>query len=232
MKNSKSKRNQNIMNKVSPQPKTEVMEEASKDKVEMKNFKQKPNFKPGETNSASIDAVDSSDVEASDSESFSDNSEFDLLTSEAGGEIEPVQPKKKKKSSAKPGSTEFAATLAHLISQPSGSSAQVPVLSKSKGVIAKIEEAKLEYKARKILAAERKKTREKDHVKVNSKTLEYEKKLRSIATRGVVMIFNAMQAQQRATDLDELTSAHKPEVPKMSKATFLSMLKAGSVPTK
>lgn len=58
------------------------------------------------------------------------------------------------------------------------------MLSKSRDVAAKIEEARLDYKARKIVTSEKKKILEKDHVKYSPLTLDYEKKLRSIATRG------------------------------------------------
>lgn len=57
-------------------------------------------------------------------------------------------------------------------------------MARSKGTERKIEEEKLEYKARKVLAAEKKALKEKGHVIPDYTTFEYEKRLRKVATRG------------------------------------------------
>jgi hypothetical protein len=61
---------------------------------------------------------------------------------------------------------------------------QQPILARSKGAERKIEDEKLEYKARKVLAAEKKALASKDRVVPDYTTMEYEKKLRKVATRG------------------------------------------------
>lgn len=61
-------------------------------------------------------------------------------------------------------------------------------MARSKGTERKIEEEKLEYKARKVLAAEKKALKEKGHVIPDYTTFEYEKRLRKVATRGGMCI--------------------------------------------
>lgn len=61
---------------------------------------------------------------------------------------------------------------------------QQPILARSKGAERKIEDEKLEYKARKVLAAEKKALASKDRVVPDYTTMDYEKKLRKVATRG------------------------------------------------
>ncbi|KAJ9061348.1 pre-60S ribosomal particles component [Entomophthora muscae] len=193
--------------------------------------KGKINLKAGNYNKNPVGktTTDHNETESSSEESESDFSSEEEEEEEGNNETEERQPKKKKKS-VKHGSDQFAATLAHLISQEPGSlGSQAPVLSKARDAATKIEEGRLDYKARKIVAAEKKKILEKDRIKCSPLTLDYEKKLRSIATRGVIMIFNAMQTQHRVADLDTLARpSEKAEVAKMSKASFLSMLKSGS----
>jgi hypothetical protein len=60
----------------------------------------------------------------------------------------------------------------------------IPVLSRSKGIEREIDEAKLEYKARKAINMEKKKLASKDRVKADLITIDYERKLRKLATRG------------------------------------------------
>ncbi|RUS20655.1 Rrp15p-domain-containing protein [Endogone sp. FLAS-F59071] len=81
-----------------------------------------------------------------------------------------------------------------------------PILVRSKGVERKIEEEKLEYKARKELTAEKRRLAAKDRVVPDGSTIEYEKKLRKVATRGVVKLFNAIRTQQKITE-EAITTA-------------------------
>lgn len=196
--------------------------QSSKGKFSMKaqTSKQKPQIQK-DSDASSINS-DSSDEIDSDASSDYDNE---------GNQIK-THPKKKKKGTHHD-KNDFAATLAQIISQEPGST-QKPVLSKARNAAAKIDEEKLEYKAKKALAAEKKLFDNKDRKKVDPSTMDYEKKLRSIATRGVIMVFNAIQTQQKAVDLDEVSAsqAEKNEVAKMSKASFLSMLKSGAAPHK
>ncbi|KAI9298959.1 hypothetical protein K502DRAFT_322571 [Neoconidiobolus thromboides FSU 785] len=64
------------------------------------------------------------------------------------------------------------------------------ILSKSKGLTKKIEEEKLEYRARKALIKEKKALKEKDHVLPDIRTMDYERKLKKVATSGGKLIFS------------------------------------------
>ncbi|KAK3826224.1 MAG: Rrp15p-domain-containing protein [Linnemannia elongata] len=86
--------------------------------------------------------------------------------------------------------------------------ASTPILARSRGAERKIEEEKLEAKARKAISNEKKRLANRDRVKPDYTGMEYEKKLRKVATRGVVQLFNAIKAQQKATD--DLTEKVRP----------------------
>jgi len=99
-----------------------------------------------------------------------------------------------------------------------------PILAKAKEIEQKIEDEKLDYKARKALTAERKKLEEKDRVIPDYTTFEYEKKLRKLATRGVVKLFNAIKAaQEKSNEVHTLVTNKKPKV-EVAKKSFMDML--------
>ncbi|KAG0262448.1 Trimeric GatFAB AmidoTransferase(AdT) complex subunit [Linnemannia exigua] len=111
--------------------------------------------------------------------------------------------------------------------------ASTPILARSRGAERKIEEEKLEAKARKAISNEKKRLANRDRVKPDYTGMEYEKKLRKVATRGVVQLFNAIKAQQKATDdLTEntrpITTNAKDKVANLTKASFLDLLKSGT----
>ncbi|KAI8605132.1 Rrp15p-domain-containing protein [Dissophora ornata] len=86
--------------------------------------------------------------------------------------------------------------------------ASQPILARSRGVERKLEEEKMEAKARKAITNEKRRLANKDRVKPEYTGMEYEKKLRKVATRGVVQLFNAIKTQQKATD--DLTQKARP----------------------
>ncbi|KAF9911387.1 Trimeric GatFAB AmidoTransferase(AdT) complex subunit [Linnemannia zychae] len=111
--------------------------------------------------------------------------------------------------------------------------ASTPILARSRGAERKIEEEKMEAKARKAISNEKKRLANRDRVKPDYTGMEYEKKLRKVATRGVVQLFNAIKAQQKATDdLTEktrpITTNAKDKVANLTKASFLDLLKSGT----
>ncbi|KAF9119261.1 Glu-AdT subunit A [Mortierella sp. 14UC] len=111
--------------------------------------------------------------------------------------------------------------------------ASTPILARSRGAERKIEEEKMEAKARKAISNEKKRLANRDRVKPDFTGMEYEKKLRKVATRGVVQLFNAIKAQQKATDdLTEktrpITTNAKDKVANLTKASFLDLLKSGT----
>ncbi|CAO3617039.1 unnamed protein product [Cunninghamella blakesleeana] len=113
-----------------------------------------------------------------------------------------------------------------------------PILARSKGVERKIEDEKLEYKARKMLTAEKKKLKNQGRVIPDYTTFEYEKRLRKVATRGVVKLFNAIRTQQKVTEVaveeatitrgTQLAKEKAKNVSTMSKSNFLDLLKSGN----
>ncbi|RIA87374.1 Rrp15p-domain-containing protein [Glomus cerebriforme] len=140
-------------------------------------------------------------------------------------------PKMKKPS--KNTTSSFAETMNKLLTAPVN---QTPVLSRSKGIEREIDEAKLEYKARRAISMEKKKLASKDRVKADLTSIDYERKLRKLATRGVVQLFNAIRKSQKTTDdvikavggEPKLTSRDAEDVANMSKETFLDFLKGGN----
>lgn len=104
-----------------------------------------------------------------------------------------------------------------------GSDRKQPILARSKGTERKLEDEKLEYKTRKMLAAEKKKLKSQGRVIPDYTSFEYEKRLRKVSTRGgksnqigggtidlfkvgglfilVVKLFNAIRTQQKVTEV-------------------------------
>ena len=77
----------------------------------------------------------------------------------------------------------------------------VAILAKSKAMD-DLEEAQIDYRARKILKAQIRSTQEAVHFPIANapETLNFERSLRKLATRGVVQLFNAIQAGQQQKD--------------------------------
>ncbi|KAI9260472.1 Rrp15p-domain-containing protein [Phascolomyces articulosus] len=125
-----------------------------------------------------------------------------------------------------------------LASSLTGSDRKQPIMARSKGTERKIEDEKLEYKARKLLTAEKKAQKERGRVIPDYTSFDYEKRLRKVATRGVVKLFNAIRTQQKATEVavTKVSEKHKASaaidkarnVSTMSKSNFLDLLKTGS----
>ncbi|KAI8866662.1 Rrp15p-domain-containing protein [Ramicandelaber brevisporus] len=73
------------------------------------------------------------------------------------------------------------------------------IMSKNRTTERRIDEEKIEYKARKLLAREKKELLDKGHTVPADVTYhaELEKQLRKVATRGVVKLFNAIKTHQK-----------------------------------
>ncbi|CAO3683328.1 unnamed protein product [Umbelopsis ramanniana] len=136
-------------------------------------------------------------------------------------------------------SDSFAVAMTKILgSNLKGSDKKQPILARSKGAERKIEDEKLEYKARKLLAAEKRALASKDRIIPDYTTMDYEKKLRKVATRGVVKLFNAIRTQQKVTDVavsraaDASSTSRAIEKAKnvstMPKSSFLELLKTGT----
>ncbi|KAJ3050096.1 hypothetical protein HK097_008919 [Rhizophlyctis rosea] len=106
---------------------------------------------------------------------------------------------------------------------------QRPILAKEKHLERSIDEAKLDAKARKIIAAEKKKLADVGRVIPTHATTDYEKKLRKVATRGVVKLFNAIRVAQKTAEEVNAEGVQKntAAAPIIAKSSFLDMLKGG-----
>lgn len=132
----------------------------------------------------------SSDEEAEDEASASENDED-----------EHVSKKSKKDSQA------FSKAITAILgSKVKAHDRQDPILVRAKKAGKDIEASRLEAKAKRALAAEKKQSVDKDRIKTLytgdtadlQGQLEYEKKLKKTAQRGVVKLFNAIQASQKS----------------------------------
>ncbi|PHZ14100.1 Rrp15p-domain-containing protein [Rhizopus microsporus ATCC 52813] len=172
--------------------------------------------------------MDEADIEdSSDEEEEEEEDEFDEA------ELKKAS-KKTKKYSAEAFSDAMTKILA---SSLTGADKKQPILARSKGVERKIEDEKLDYKAQKILSVQKKAAKEKGRVIPDYTSFEYEKRLRKVATRGVVKLFNAIRTQQKVTEVavQSVTNKSKTlsavekakDVATMSKSSFLDLLKTG-----
>lgn len=106
-----------------------------------------------------------------------------------------------------------------------------PVLLKYKKIEKRKAERNEQLASKKLKSQERHAMLEKDHIKPDASTLDYEKNLMRIATRGVVKLFNAVSKHQKEINSklnSAPTEAKKTKVETMSKSTFLDMLKSSS----
>ncbi|CAG8592566.1 21710_t:CDS:2, partial [Dentiscutata erythropus] len=109
--------------------------------------------------------------------------------------------KQKRKKNSKASASDFAAAINKILSSSvKPADRNIPILSRSKGIERRIDDAKLEYRARKAINIEKKKLADKDRIKVDFTTMGTERKLKKIATRGVVQLFNAIHISQKIVD--------------------------------
>ncbi|KAJ2852336.1 pre-60S ribosomal particles component [Coemansia brasiliensis] len=165
-----------------------------------------------------------------DSDASSSSDEAMQSASEAESDYEELARKhkqsKKSKRAKVADSDEFADTLTSILNQSSGAGA--PIMSKNRVREKQIKEEKLNYRARKALVEEKRRMLSKDLVLPSMQNSEHERKLRKIATKGVIKLFNVVKAQQ--TELAQINSGtaslQTEKVAEMSKSKFLDMLKA------
>ncbi|KAJ2595762.1 pre-60S ribosomal particles component, partial [Coemansia sp. RSA 1721] len=102
-----------------------------------------------------------------------------------------------------------------------------PIMAKDKTRENQIKEEKLEYRARKALAAERKALKDKDRIVPTLENFDYERRLRKVATKGVIKLFNVVKAQQtELAEIQEQKTIKTDKVAEMSKSKFLDLLKS------
>ena len=207
------------------------------------------------------DEQDLADVSFSEEDNSDNNSEESSKSSSSSSEDEEKEnnedsdeddfpsKKKSKKSKHDDGSKEFSSAVAAILSSHlKAYDRNDPIMARNKKVIRQNEADKLELKAKKALLAEKKKlldkTRKRDILPQVQGTngedirtiLEKESKLRKIAQRGVVKLFNAILSTQVKTNkevsehLGDIKNKQEREqlITEVSKEKFLDLVKAAA----
>ncbi|KAI9270842.1 Rrp15p-domain-containing protein [Sporodiniella umbellata] len=198
--------------------------EESDSEEEVMDLEQPTSEESGSEDDLEMDEADIDDM--SDDEEEEEGDEFD------SSEVNKTKTPKKYSSEA------FSDAMAKMLaSSLKGNEKNQPILARSKNVERKIEDEKLDYKARKILSAQKKAEKERGRIIPDYTTFDYEKKLRKVATRGVVKLFNAIRTQQKVTEVavydaknkskSTIASEKAREASTLSKSNFLDLLKAG-----
>lgn len=193
-----------------------------------------------------LDEVSSEEIELGGSDEEEEKEE------EKGKKVDDEDdfPRKKKSSKSKhdDGSGTFSAALTNILSSHlKAYDRKDPIMARNKKVIRQNDADKLEQKAKKAIVAEKKKlldkSRKKDIIPLASaaadseeirQILEKERKLRKIAQKGVVKLFNAILSTQVKTEKevnDSLTgvkniSERKELITEVSKEKFFDLVKA------
>ncbi|TPX33377.1 hypothetical protein SmJEL517_g03768 [Synchytrium microbalum] len=125
----------------------------------------------------------------------------------------------------------FADTINKLL-QEDTAEGPTPILAKSKRIEKQLDrEKRLESERRKVAHEKQEKSKEDTVRVVTVVTNDYEKRLRKIATGGVVKLFNAIRgAQKRVEKVKAKPEGKRANVASISKETFLSALATPEAP--
>lgn len=199
-----------------------------------------------ETSDVNDNEASSGSSSASEAENSSE-SDFDLDDIENTNVV-----KKQKMSKNDDGAEQFSSAMSAILGSHLKQYDRIdPIMARQKKALEKIEQDKLDEKARKLLSREKKKFLTKsrkseiipqDITEDNSvqRLLEQEKKLKKIAQKGVVRLFNVITTTQLKTERqvnEKLASSniksiiHKEKeqsklISEVSKETFLDLVKA------
>ena len=200
------------------------------------------------------DELDLDQVSSSDGSDDDEASEEDKVEEEEEDKVEEEEeddsfPRKKKSSKSKhdDGSSTFSSALTNILSSHlKAYDRKDPIMARNKRVIKQNEADKLEQKAKKAILAEKKKllnkTRKKEIIPVAAadtnaeeirEVLEKERKLRRIAQKGVVKLFNAILSTQVKTEKEvseslgdvKNRSERKELITEVSKEKFFDLVK-------
>ncbi|KAI8818359.1 Rrp15p-domain-containing protein [Fimicolochytrium jonesii] len=177
---------------------------------------------------------DGGEGEESEDDEGADGGDFGLGHLD-DGEEEPVveSEEEEEQGNVKSKSSKMANAIGKILAADlGGKDAQRPILAKQKHIERQIDNDKLEAKARKIISAERKQKADVGHVTLDHSTTDYEKRLKKVATRGVVKLFNAIRVAQKTAEETKLEGIQKNKdaAPVITKNTFMDMLKAQEKP--
>ncbi|CCE62957.1 hypothetical protein TPHA_0D03210 [Tetrapisispora phaffii CBS 4417] len=193
------------------------------------------------------DELDLENVSSRSDAEGDDEDDSDVIEKEESDDDFPRK-RKSKMSKHDDGSNDFSsAVTAILSSHLKAYDRKDPIMARNKKVLKKNEEDKLEQQARKQLLVEKKKllskSRKLDIIPVASednsgeeirKILEKEAKLRKVAQKGVIKLFNAILSTQVKTDkevnstLGDITNRNEKKqlITEVSKEKFLDLVKA------
>eukprot|EP00158_Paraphelidium_tribonemae_P002870 Partr_v1_DN25740_c0_g1_i1_m74838 putative ribosomal RNA processing 15 homolog (S. cerevisiae) len=127
--------------------------------------------------------------------------------------------------------------MSKIINKPTRPHAKSIILSKAQSIERKLDEEAMLAKARRAQLAEEKQQRDRDHSRMPTVdySAELEKRMRTVATRGVVKLFNAFSHQQRTVSKLK-KSANRPAIRRKeeekwaAKCAFLSYLNSQPAP--
>ena len=207
--------------------------------------------KPVESASGSESEASDNNSEDSADDNDDDEEEADEEVEEEGEESDNDFPRKKKSKNSKhdDGSNEFSSAMSAILSSHlKAYDRKDPIMARNKKVLKENESSKLEYKAKKALVAEKKKllnkTRKTDIIPIASDELHTgeeireiiakEARLRKIAQKGVVKLFNAILSTQVRTNKEvedtmgdiRNKSERRELITEVSKEKFLDLVKA------
>ncbi|KAG0662873.1 hypothetical protein C6P45_000956 [Maudiozyma exigua] len=201
-----------------------------------------------------VESTSGNESEVSDKnsdESADDNEAVDEQLEEEDEESDNDFPRKKKSKNSKhdDGSNEFSSAMSAILSSHlKAYDRKDPIMARNKKVLKENESSKLEYKAKKALVAEKKKllnkTRKTDIIPIASdvhhtgeeirEIIAKEARLRKIAQKGVVKLFNAILSTQVRTNKEvedtmgdvRNKSERRELITEVSKEKFLDLVKA------
>lgn len=212
---------------------------------------QKPTLEDISSDEASLQSEQSdSDIDdefdvaqvSSDDEDQKSSNDSESAESDNDSDDDDSFPLRKKKKVADTGNETFANAFNAIIgSKLKAYDRKDPILARNKRTLKKLESDKLEAKAKRLLAAEKKEGHDKQRVKdllpsadepeKVREVIEKERALKKVAQRGVVKLFNAVLATQVQTNQEmsqeKVGLAKKEELMnEISKSKFLDMVKA------
>lgn len=203
-----------------------------------------------ETKPVASDEIENPEADAEDEGDGTEESSQESEVDDDEDEDEFPLKKKAKKSKHDDGSADFSSAVnAILSSHLKAYDRKDPIMARNKKVLKKNEADKLEQQAKRALLVEKKKqlskTRKREIIPTVSdevsgeeirNVLEKETKLRKIARKGVVKLFNAIlstqvtTAKQVDTGLGDIRNKEEREqlITEVSKEKFLDMVKAAA----
>ncbi|ODQ79889.1 hypothetical protein BABINDRAFT_13490 [Babjeviella inositovora NRRL Y-12698] len=219
--------------------KVEVEEQRTESEAELEDLEALSDDDLAEDDELNLDGVSSDESSAAEADSEEEESTDDFET-----EL-PLMKKKKNKDD---GSAQFADALSAIVgSRLKAYDRKDPILARSKLTIKKFENDKLDAKAKRLISAEKKITLDIDRVKTllpaadNEKAgeiLAKERRLKKVAQRGVVKLFNAVLSTQVKTHTElgtqKIIGQTKKEemMTEISKEKFLDLVQAAADKTK